>query len=461
MAIKYITGLRKSYAKSLRSNGRMDRAIAIANAPIYSPVLKINEAHPEAEPDIMAYNEMINDTICDFSILNLEFESMGLSMKEIMEDAKLRLDAVKSILLKEKERQQDLNILCNKYSDFSNVIKITADMAEGNFYEEDGVFSAAIVSQGQVDYGVSSIDGNGYEGNKYVYKNESFVNDSIDTSKRSFINDGSFITAYEYSRLTASNSEKVSFKDLNFDSIEARCSITMTSPIPFNLIKFSGETVNVSVVDVFVSDDGIQFTKVLKKMITLNNRTKQYETHDYIEGNGILSFPSTRFLRLSLQSNGYTDDTIAFVKTETVNSTTKDTTVIVPSAKRHVIKIPSLIAEKNTYASESLINISNLISSPVKSIAVFSSEYIPDHLPPDDYVKYTLTINGTEYEIVPINSDKNGKKIIRTTQYDSSPEYVEYLNEDIKSASLSITIKTLNGYATPFISNIKLLVGGN
>jgi hypothetical protein len=135
--------------------------------------------------------------------------------------------------------------------------------------------------------------------------------------------------------------------------------------------------------------------------------------------------------------------------------------VTVDSAKRHVITINNIKANGNVYKQNNAFKSKELISQPVKSIALFCNEYIPNHFPDNDYFKYVFTINGVDYEIVPINSNRNGKKIIRTTDYSSPSEYVEYLNEEIKSAFLSITIKTPNTNETPYISNLKILIGGD
>lgn len=135
--------------------------------------------------------------------------------------------------------------------------------------------------------------------------------------------------------------------------------------------------------------------------------------------------------------------------------------VTINSAKRHVIAINNIKANGNAYNQNNAFKSKELISRPVKSIALFCNEYVPEHFSYDDYFKYVFTINGVDYEVVPINSDRNGKKIIRTTDYSSPSEYVEYLNEEIKSAFLSIVIKSPTTNETPYISNLKILIGGD
>lgn len=134
-------------------------------------------------------------------------------------------------------------------------------------------------------------------------------------------------------------------------------------------------------------------------------------------------------------------------------------TKIVESAKRHVIRINDIALYRNIYAKKSVIKSNNLIKTPAKSIAIFCNEYIPAHFEARDYITYHLTINGTTYKVVPINSDKNGTKIIKTSDYDFDSTYVEYINEFITSAYITITINCPNKYETPFLSDFKVLVG--
>jgi hypothetical protein len=134
--------------------------------------------------------------------------------------------------------------------------------------------------------------------------------------------------------------------------------------------------------------------------------------------------------------------------------------VILPTARRHTIKINNVYAQRNQYNLKTTVKSRELITTAVKSIALFCNEYVPDNFPEGTYITYTFTINGTNYNIIPINSNKDGKKIIRTSDYGSHASYVIYLNEDIKSAVLSITMTSPDKYQTPYVSNIKILVGG-
>ena len=94
----------------------------------------------------------------------------------------------------------------------------------------------------------------------------------------------------------------------------------------------------------------------------------------------------------------------------------------------------------------------------VYAISVFANIYLPNGLP-KDAVKFTLTINGIDYEVEPVNSHNNGIKIIRFSQGKMPAEYTKYIGEKIQSAFLKITLKS-KGQICPYINNLKILYGG-
>lgn len=311
----YIGGMRKAYIDQLIANGDFDRANEIANQDnIYTPILKTRDVHQDEEPDPKDYNEMICDLVYDLSILNVEFCTMGYSFNELILDTNNRLKAVRKALRAEQERQQDINMLCNKYTEFSQTINLTGDDFTGNFSETDGIFTANITNLNNVDIQVTAVEGNGYEGNKYVYKDKDFLEKTISTASRKYITDGAEIPLYEYSRITADNTEKDIFPLVNFDSIEAKCSITLYSQSKFNKLIIESPQTDIVLSDISISDDGVIFENVNKENIEFNNTDKKYETINYIPGSGIVCFPSTFFVKITLESRSTTDDIIAFMK---------------------------------------------------------------------------------------------------------------------------------------------------
>lgn len=134
--------------------------------------------------------------------------------------------------------------------------------------------------------------------------------------------------------------------------------------------------------------------------------------------------------------------------------------VTLETAKRHAVRLNNIKASKNTYQVSNTITSRELISDPVQSIAIFCNEYIPSHFPDGEYIKYVLTVNGIDYTVVPVNSDRNGTKIIRAADNKTPTDYVAYTNEEIKSATLTVILKTPNNTETPYFSNLKVLIGG-
>ena len=98
-------------------------------------------------------------------------------------------------------------------------------------------------------------------------------------------------------------------------------------------------------------------------------------------------------------------------------------------------------------------------TTDVYAISVFANVYYPDNIPSDS-IKFTLTVNGEDIDVKPVNSYENGIKIIRFSQGKMPIEYTKYIGEKIKSAKLTVTMKAKNSL-TPYVNNIKILLGGS
>lgn len=341
MESRFITQSKEDFARSLMINGSTTRSQEIAELDDYEPVFKKRLTHEQAEPCVKDYNEMVNESYIDINALIVGFRDAGRDFQNLMLSTDARLKSIKRQLMIEKEKLEDLNILCNQYSDFNTVVTLDNTQLFGNYSYDNGVIGCAVNSHEPINYSIVNVDGNGYEGNGYVYKNNKFLKDSLDTSNRRFINDNSNMTIYEYSRITASNSEKEVFQYVNFDSIEAKQTITITSQSEFNKIKIQLSSKDTFLTAVSTSEDGISYKNILKAPIELNNDSLKYDKINYIANSGMLCFPSTKYLKVSLASNGVTDDVIAFEKTIIVEEK-KEEKVLQEEPARFTMRVNTL-----------------------------------------------------------------------------------------------------------------------
>lgn len=456
MTNDYNKSKREIYAKDLASEGNIDKAKLVIMSDDYKPVFSTVELHPEIEVDSNAFNSIWRDAGVDLNILNNEMSNSVNDFKNLLDTTRTKLDGIKSILQTEKERLEDINILCNKYSDFSNVICVTDNNTSGSLLYENKVFSLPKSNYKSVEYSIDNITGNGYEGNNYVYKNNAFASKTKDTSNRSYINDNSNITYYEYSRIIANNSEKEIFPQVNFDSITARCTVLLKATDLINSLEINMDTEDVILESLSTSLDGQTFSQSNLKNIAINNKGDRYNNESYIYGCGLLSFKDCYYVKLTLKSTKYTDEQIAFTK----KSMSSESIISLESAKRSVIKINNISVGKTTYITKATLSFNNFITDSVNTIAIFANEYAADDIDLRQNVKYTLTINGKDYNVLPINSQSNGKKVIRTTSKALPADHVHYINESIKNATLTISLSTSKQYTSPYLSDLKILAGG-
>jgi hypothetical protein len=425
--------------------------------------------HPE-EGRESKINDELQNIKNDLVQIDTALVAAGDQIYKLMTNTILRLDNIHANIMTEKERYQDMQMLCNKYNDYDNVKLLDDTSFKGSFVYDDGTFSPYRTSTKSVKLAVLDVAGNGYEGNNYVYKDYIFTNTIVNSSIRNNMIDDKLTSYYEYSRITVGNDEDIDNEDFNKDNIEAQCTISFQAEEGINEIQIMSDDTNIEITNVSYSTDGVEYVDMKIPYISINNKLDSYENYGYIYGSGKIVFPQkTALFKVTFKSKGYKNDQIAYEKMliniEDFDETGIEMTpevdeviTIVKSAKRHAIKINGIVGNLYQYIPKTKIQTHELLSQEVNAISLFANVYVPQSLD-DDAVKFILTVNGEDYEVVPINSHLNGTKIIRFSTGNNSSPYTERLGEKIKSASLSVIFKN-TAKAAPYINNVKILIGG-
>lgn len=432
-------------------NSNKSRVKEIVESTTNKPITKNTYIAKKTEVRKEEINNTFDNIFLDLNIINDQINRSADELENTIKSAVDKFNNIEKILNTEKERQEDLNMLCGKESGFKSLIEINNLNTMGNYNFNDDVFSLKQKTNSKINYKIIDISGNGYEGNKYVYKDDRFKENFSNTANRKFINDDDELTYYEYSRITVGNEDKNILNEFNTDSIYAQCAITIASDTEFNMLELNSKLENLMIEKVLTSNDQESFSETSIKNIRICNKHDRFKNKNYVYGSGIIEFPKTKVLRLVLKATENTSDKIAFKKDNDI--------IKVKSGKRSAIRINDLKIYRKTYEVRNKIMLNNFITEKLKAIAIFANEYMEnDNM--REYIKYTLTINGIAYDLIPINSQYNGKKIIRISDKSIPGDYVIYINEEIKDASLDISISTNNINITPYISNIKILLGG-
>ena len=416
--------------------------------------------HPE-EYGNEKLNQAIKNSVEDINSIDQKLKDLALSTSELLEKTVKRLDVVMDIVNSEKERLQDIVMLCNEKTDYENAISLIDTDFEGDFDYENGVFSCKSTNSATVSGIVSTVEGNGYIGNKYVKNSNGYQEDTLSTKNSSSLLDNNVSTYWEYSRITASSTEEHLISDFHTDDAEANCTVTFELSNAANELILKSNLNTVKVVGVRYSSDGVKYNDLDILPFTINKKDESYKNQGYIYGSNIISFPKSKYIKLTLQSTGYLNEVLAFERTVTKdNSEEVDTyTTIVQTAKRHVIRLNDIYFKQKKYAGEITIKSKELINSDLNifAISVFANTYFPEGIS-DESVKFVLTVNGNDYDIIPVNSNENGIKIVRFSQGKIPNEYTQYIGEKVQSAFLTIKMKPQNNL-TPYINNLKILLG--
>ena len=141
------------------------------------------------------------------------------------------------------------------------------------------------------------------------------------------------------------------------------------------------------------------------------------------------------------------------IQTKTANTVTR----LVETGERNLISINEISADKVVYAEVADYMTKELVSTKTDRIALFANEILTDGVSTLGEVKYILQVNGRDYEVVPINSNRSGLKLIK--QYGAASHNTLVIGEAISSAKLKIILKASNENVTPYLSNIKVAFG--
>ena len=397
--------LKKAYAQTLIENNLVDRGIQVHKKDWATPIFEGYALHPESEPLKDDINSCLTEIGIDIVGLNKEFSYLSKKYSALINNAKERLNIVEEKIKKEETRIRDLNIICSRYSQFDSIIGLAPESVSSDASSFENTFTAKLkeTKRGLVPT-ILDIQGNGEE---------------KDEKARSNLVDNDPLTSWTYIK-------RSSKKNKSEESII--CTITLHSKETFNTIKIQTDN-NIVIEDVQTSNDnGLTYVSNMPREIHVNDERLRYDDPDYIYEAGIIAFPFTNFAKIRVRKKGKS------------------------------LTLDNITIEGSSYATGTIVK-NSIISTPVESIAVCANEYVPPHFPDDNYIEYVLTVNGKDYNIVPLNSHRQGIKIVRFANYSEGNNHTVHINETIKRAKLKVIIRTARDGETPYVSNLKVCLG--
>ena len=123
------------------------------------------------------------------------------------------------------------------------------------------------------------------------------------------------------------------------------------------------------------------------------------------------------------------------------------------------IHINDIKAKAASFDTAGTLKSNEITASNITSVGIYATEHIPSTFVNSNCFKYKLIVNGKSYDIVPINSQNNGTKIIKYTTDNSQEDSVLSIDSKINSVVLLIEMTSESNTMSPFISNIKFCLG--
>lgn len=314
MAGEHLAKQKRFRIEELTLEGKLDRAERIVNSDTYSPIFQNQFYHPEAEPFSEEINDDLADILNDLFILEGEFVVLAQEYQNLLEESIQKIDSSRKEVMAAREKIMDLNMICGEDSGFFQVTTLTNDFfEEQNVINEDNMITAKPTGSSQVQCEVLDVIGNGIEGNEYVFTDDEFIYEKNFTGARESITDGNLTTIYEYQKINANKNEPYLFTDLSFDGTEAHCTITLEAKQPISSVKILSPDNEIILREVQVSSDNEEYISAMSGDMKFNKKEDMYLESSYVYESGIVAFPLSKYIKITLVSDGYTSDKIAFI----------------------------------------------------------------------------------------------------------------------------------------------------
>ena len=455
MELESINTIRQRYMTLLSGDSDYNEVLSnLAAKTEEEPIFQPGTLNPEDDLSFRTEQRQMSEVLLDLYAVNNGIVEAKNTIGNLLEALDQSLDSIQETIQKQETQVNDLNILCGNDSAYSAVIPVFAS----DFTDTDAevineyTVGATPTEDTALEYDIVSIAGNGYSGNAFVYNNGVFENETDDRSTVEYLMDENRTTVYEYSRLCTRSKQDAINGVINYDDKEVECTITLSAKEKACSLRIDTDDTDLIVRKLETSDDGVVFITRLDRDLKFNDRTQAYQDATYAYGSSMLCFPYAAFIRVTLASRTITDDTIAIQQ--------EDETIRIVPAYRKKIALNGLRLYHTKYEECTLISRDLLDGNAVDKISLFAAEYIPDHFLDNTYVQYYLIVNGTEQEVVPVNTGKPGVQIIKYSEETSTIDDTVFLiHETIKSAVVKIIIRPYQEKETPYISDLKLCIG--
>lgn len=460
MDLKSPKKYKEEYLKLLTEDGSFNNIIEeLVAKKEEEPISIFRYLNPEATPNYYDEQRQMSEILLDINAVNSGINEIKSKIQDIFTEFDSCAKLLNDTLNTEISRIKDVSILCGANSPYNTVWPINAENMDSTVSTVEAfnneVFTAHLGEMKDTKYQIISVIGNGYDGNSFVYKDGAFENETDNCDNLEYILDDNDLTAFEYSRLCTDDKTEIIDGIINYDDKNVEVIITLMAESPASQISILSETEDIMIEKVEYGNDGINFSKLDREPICINDKNKGYEKSDYIYGTGIICFPASRYIRLTLSSDTKATDRIAYKQDDTI--------IFKPFTKRKRVRINNIKLFSGSYSDGVFISNDLIEDGNVGAVSLFMNQYIPDHFTKDDYIQCSLIVNGTEYDIDPANiPGKNKINIIRYSDKNSSPstsDNTKIILETIKSLIVKIKIKSFNNSETPYISNIKLCLG--
>lgn len=393
-----ITNLRELYVKEkLNKDAAKYKNLAIEclKTSVNTPLLKEINIQGEEETIQDDMQSIIECIGMDIITINKCLSDIATATDNILTNTIERINDAKATANKAQNTLNNINKICGFYTSFDTIIACDDTSFTGSYGVIDDNTFCCPIASEK------SID---------ITINK-ISGDGSDLTKESNLIDGDETSYFDYigSKLNS---------DVNMVA-------EISSENKFNLLKvYTDKPLEITSVE--KSSDGVVYEDILKQNIKVNGNDVLLNGNYY--SLGLICMPTSNYGKIGIQSNEY-------------------------------IHINDLRAKSVSFDTAGTLKSNEITASNITSVGIYATEHIPSTFVNSNCFKYTLIVNGKSYDVVPINSQNNGTKIIKYITDNSQEDSVVGINSKINSVVLLIEMTSESSTMSPFVSNIKFCLG--
>lgn len=394
----------------------------------------LQEIHPESKGSSGIVKTNANMIKMHVSRYDKTLSSIAEAIENKLDEHQDESNRILEEVKKQEERMFYNNLISTSYPIGDQAIKISEESFFGSFDTVKEEFFLPIKNIEEVGYEVINITGNGIIGNQYIYKNGEKSSDIIDTSNIEILKSDRKGEYFEYQKLHYDKDEG----PLMSGNSPATMTMILKGAGSINCFRISGNrSYKISFIE--ISNDNKNYRQVF------NGQNKNDVNYEYIY------FSPSKYVKVTFEAKS---EEYVSLEVPYGNNDLKS----YKNIKRSMIQISQIEGFFMQYENNGNIKFTKSFDRPATIFGLYAEIAYPQESRNHE-VEIVVTINESSYNIVPINSHKEGIKVLQTVVIEDELPFnsIKKLGSYIKDLEILFRIRG-DKHNSPRIKNVYMIL---